>query len=100
MQGTPVHVYAVMTQWTEGFYVPVDGARGASLQFFDSDGIAVDKLFLSAGQEPAEVWIKSQQHRNQKPDFEWFRGRVTAYSGNEASEVDHELSMKKMECIG
>jgi len=100
MEGAPVDVCASMAQWSEGFYVPADGIRGASLQFFDSDGVAVHKTFLVGGGELDEAFIKSQQHRNQKPDFEWTRGPGSGLSGDEASEVDHEVFMQKWQHLG
>lgn len=100
MEGEPVQIRAQMAHWSEGFYVPADGTRGASLQFFDSDGIAVHKIFFPAGAEPEESWLKSQQHRNQKPDFEWTRGPGSGYSGDEVAEIDHEAFMRKWEHLG
>ncbi len=100
MEGAPIDLRATLSQWSEGFYVPADGTRGASFQYFDSDGVAVHKLFFDPEAEPDETFIKAQQHRNQKPDFEWTRSAGIGYSGDEASEVDHEVFMKKWENLG
>jgi len=61
--------------------------------------MAVHKVFFPQGQEPEEKWIKRQQHRNQKPDFEWTRDPLSGYSGEEPSEVDHQQLMKKWEAL-
>ncbi|MEM6885229.1 MAG: ChuX/HutX family heme-like substrate-binding protein [Verrucomicrobiota bacterium] len=100
MQGTPIDLRATVVQWSEGFYVPADGTCGASLQFFDSEGVAVHKVFFVGGQEPDEGFLKIQAHRNQKPDFEWTRGPVSNYSGEDNSELDHEAFMQKWEQLG
>ncbi len=100
MEGAPLDLRATVVQWSEGFFVAADGIRGASLQFFDSDGVAVHKAFFAAGEEPDEAFVKAQQHRNQKPDFEWTRGPGSGISGDEASEVDHEAFMQKWAQLG
>lgn len=100
LEGAMLNVRAEMAHWSEGFFVPADGVRGASLQFFDSDGIAVHKAFLPAGEALDEAFLKEQQHRNQKPDFEWTRVVGSGYSGDEAAEVDHEAFMQKWQHLG
>jgi putative hemin transport protein len=100
MQGAPLDLRLNLSQWAEGFYVPADETRGASFQYFNGDGIAVHKLFFPPGRAPDAAWINSQQHRNQKPDFEWTRSPGTGYSGDEAAELDHEQFMKKWETLG
>jgi len=100
LEGTPIHLRATLTHWSEGFYVPADGPRAASLQFFDSDGVATHKTFLAPEAALDEAFIKSQQHRNQKPDFEWTRSATNTISENEASEIDHAAFMQKWQHMG
>lgn len=100
MQGALIDLRVTMAECSEGFYVPADGSRNPSLQFFDSDGVAVHKVFFPANDDQYEVFAKSQQHRNQKPDFEWKRGTGADYHQDDVSEVDHTAFIQKWEQLG
>ncbi|MEM6602196.1 MAG: ChuX/HutX family heme-like substrate-binding protein, partial [Verrucomicrobiota bacterium] len=53
-----------------------------------------------SAEKPDEAFLEAQTHRNQKPDFEWTRGPVSSYSGDEAAEFDHEAFMQMWGQLG